>query len=141
LIGPPSSLPDAVLLFNIETLSTAFFKEQPPLTEEEVVAAIRSWSREATPGVTDEVYDRYQQIAETGTLPEDAELRLLRTYARDGFMIDVWWIDLTIRTGERTGYSFRIRDQKISSRPMTPVEEAKSQRIRKLRERHPRNAN
>jgi len=29
-------------------------------------------------------------------------------------------VDLTVMKGEKTGYTFRIRDQKIASRPTAP---------------------
>src|SRR5262245_36272791 len=33
---------------------------------------------------------------------------------------DVWWVDLSIRTGPDIGYTFRIRDQKLRCRPLGP---------------------
>jgi hypothetical protein len=43
-------------------------------------------------------------------------LTLADTRGRE-FDSDVWWVDLSIFTGEKTGYTFRIRDRKIRSRP------------------------
>ena len=94
-----------------------------PLTEAEVVASIRGWIPEHTPGVTDDVYNQFQEIAESHTLPEGAELSFCPGWTGyRGYRFKVWWIDLSIKTGEKTGYTFRIRDQKISSRKMTPEE-------------------
>jgi hypothetical protein len=126
---PAQSIETAVNRFNEETGHRAEVRSLPLLTEEEVVAAIRGWIPEHTPGVTTEIYDEFQRIAESGWLPEGARLSVIdgwRGYR--GFVFEVWWIDLTISTGESTGYTFRIRDHKISSREMTPEEQAAAER-------------
>jgi hypothetical protein len=95
----------AVDKFNQRTAGQADFLSQSPLTEEEVIAAIRGWIPEHTPGVTNEVYDQFQQIAESGMLPHGAELRETdRWNGYRDFVFEVWWIDLSIKTGEGTGY-------------------------------------
>lgn len=122
-----NSLKAAVAEFNKKSSSHSIGKTQPPLTEAEVVAAIRGWIPKTTPGVTDEVFEQFQEIAESETLPDGAELSFCpgwRGYR--GFHFTVWWIDLSIKTGEKTGYTFRIRDQKIASRKMTPEEVARA---------------
>jgi hypothetical protein len=35
-----------------------------------------------------------------------------------GYDFNVWWVDLTLMKTEKTFYTFRIRDRKISSRPL-----------------------
>ena len=118
-----TSLKTAVENFNQKALRHSIGKTQPPLTEDEVVAAIRGWIPEHTPGVTDDVYDRFQEIAESRVLPYGAELSFCPSWrGYRGFRFEVSWIDLFIKTGEKAGYKFRIRDQKISSRKMTPDE-------------------
>jgi len=113
------SLRDAVQEFNAKAINDPIGKDQPALTEDEVVASIRGWIRAHTPGVSDEVYDEFQKVAETGKLPKGAKLTSTTSWlGYRGFHFDVWWVDLTISTGEKTGYTFRIRDQKIRSRPV-----------------------
>ena len=117
------SLKKSVADFNQKSLADPIGKSQPPLTEDEVVAAIRGWIPEHTPGVTDDVYNQFQKIAESNELPEGAELSFCPGWSGyRGYSFKVWWIDLSIKTSGSAGYTFRIRDQKISSRKMTPDE-------------------
>jgi hypothetical protein len=115
-----SMLADAVQEFNQRAQDNATGKDQPALTEDEVVAAIRGWVRERHPA-TDEVYKVYQTIADTKKLPEGATLTFTTKWT--GFNkheFDVWWVDLNIRRGATSGYTFRIRDQKLRCRPIEP---------------------
>src|SRR5690606_15378559 len=51
---------------------------QPPLTEEEVVAAIRRWkSRRDQAPVSNSEFENFQRIAETRHLPKDVEFEVL----------------------------------------------------------------
>lgn len=116
--GPvvPRSIATAVELFNIQAKGDPIGKTQQSLTEEEVVAAIRAWTPSESDRVDDDVYDAFQQIAESRWLPEGSQLSYKTKWlGHRGYSFDVWWIDLSIMTGERTGYVFRIRDQKIAS--------------------------
>lgn len=118
-----TSLGSAVEAFNERASGNAIGKHQPPLTEDEVIASIRGWGRKSHP-VSDHDYAVFQEIAETRRLPEGATLDY--TTAWNGFAgdhFDVWWVDLSIMTGERTGYTFRIRDRKIRWRPLGQSEE------------------
>lgn len=66
----PVSLRAGVMILNAKARKDSVGKTQPALTEEEVVAAIRGWIPEHTPDVNEEVYSRFQKIAETRRLPE-----------------------------------------------------------------------
>src|SRR5262245_61220186 len=112
------TLAEAVKEFNRRAQDNATGKTQPPLTEDEAVAAIRGWIREQVPA-TDEVYKAYQTIADTKKLPEGATLTFTTRWSGfNGYEFDVWWVDLNIRTGADTGYTFRLRDQKLRCRPL-----------------------
>jgi hypothetical protein len=116
----PRPLADAVADFNARAAKNEIGRMQLPLTDAEVAAAIRGWIRDRTP-VDDATYQVFQTIAATGTLPARANLRFTtRWTGYNGYDFDVWWIDLTVMKGERAGYTFRIRDQKIASRPSAP---------------------
>ncbi len=113
------SLEAAVEGFNAEACTHHVGKTQPPLTEAEVIAAIRGWVPKTTPDITDEVYNRFQDIAESRVLPDGARLSHCSSWTGyRGFRFKVWWIDLSIKTSETEMYTFRIRDQKISSRKL-----------------------
>jgi hypothetical protein len=114
----PVTLADAVKSFNQMAKKNAIGKDQPALTGDEVVAAIRGWVREQVPA-TDEVYKVYQTIADTKELPEGARLRFTTKWIGfNNHEFDVWWIDLDVKTGAKTMYTFRIRDQKLRCRPI-----------------------
>ena len=118
--GKVPTLADAVKEFNQRAQKDATGKDQPALSEDEMVAAIRGWIREGDT-TTDEVYKVYQTIADTKRLPAGAKLTFTTRWS--GFNkheFDVWWVDLSIKTGEDTGYTFRIRDQKLRCRPLGP---------------------
>ena len=118
--GKVATLADAVKEFNQRAQKDATGKDQPALTEDEVVAAIRGWIRERFPA-TDEVYKVYQTIADTRRLPEGATLTFTTKWSGfNGHEFDVWWVDLNIKNGADTGYTFRIRDQKLRCRPQGP---------------------
>ncbi|HCS55718.1 hypothetical protein [uncultured Rubinisphaera sp.] len=118
-----TSLKSAVAEFNRTASANPVGKTQLALTEAEVVAAIRGWIPENTPGVTADVFEQFQEIAESQTLPDGAELSSCTGWTGyRGYQFQVWWIDLSIKTGENSGYTFRIRDQKISSRKMSQEE-------------------
>jgi hypothetical protein len=130
-------LADAVRAFNAEAAENPIGKTQPPLTEDEVIAALRGILRELTP-MTDEVYNAYQKIAETRTLPPRATLHFTIDWVPrlEGFHFTVWWADLSIMTGKHAGYNYRLRDCKISSRPLTDeeLEAIKSTQVHKAAE-------
>jgi hypothetical protein len=114
-----SMLADAVKEFNQRAQIDKTGKDQPALTEDEVVAAIRGWVRELVPPATDEVYKAYQTIADTKKLPEGATLTFTTRWSGfNNHEFDVWWIDLSIKTGANKGYTFRIRDQKLRCRSL-----------------------
>jgi hypothetical protein len=128
-----TSLADAVKEFNESFRVKHAGKDQPPLTEDEVVAAIRGWVREFTPPVTDEVYDAFQKVAETRVLPKGAKIDMINGWkGYRGFSFDVWWIDLRMPVGEKSGYAFRIRSRTMSSRPLNEEEkqQIENQRIK-----------
>ena len=111
------SLGTAVAAFNEAARRNPVGNEQPPLTEEEVIASIRGWIRSQVQA-SDEVYAAFQQIAATGKLPKGAQLEFTTGWrGYRGFDFDVWWIDLSISTGPMSGYTYRIRDRKLRSRP------------------------
>jgi len=111
------TLAEAVKGFNRRAQENATGKTQPPLTEDEVVAAIRAWDREEEPA-TDEIYKAYQAIADTRKLPAGATFEFITKWSVfNGHEFGVWWINLEI-TGPDTGYGFRVRHQMLRCRPV-----------------------
>jgi hypothetical protein len=122
-----TSLADAVTAFNILAQNRPNGRDQAPLTEDEVVAAIRGWVRDTTPPATDATYDEFQKIAETRRLPKGAKFVPTDGWnGYRGFRFEVWWVDFEIPVGEKSHYNFRIRSRTISSRPLTERERQQS---------------
>jgi hypothetical protein len=118
--GKAATRADVVKEFNQRAQQNATGKDQPDLTEDEVVAAIRGWIREKVPA-TDEVYKVYQGVADTKTLPAGAKLTFTtRLTGLNKHDFDVWWVDLSVMTGANTGYTFRLRDRMLRCRPQEP---------------------
>jgi beta-lactamase regulating signal transducer with metallopeptidase domain len=121
-------LAEAVKEFNAKAQSNPIGRSQPPLTEDEVIAAITGWQRDEGI-VSDEVYAIYQKIAETRTLPAEATLDSTTSWVMPSRSFDVWWIDLVVKNTPISGYAHRIRDVKLRSRPLTPEEADELSRI------------
>ena len=81
----------------------------------------------------------FQQITETGILPAGSSLHVTtRWTGYNGYAFDVWWVDLTmsgiakdtksdIQKGT-TAYTYRIRDRKLTSRPLTQQEKDRAEK-------------
>jgi hypothetical protein len=135
IVHPPTSLKKAVEAFNAKAATDSIGKDQPPLTEDEVIASIRGWIRKRNP-ISDEGYKVYQEIAEKRELPEGVYLSpLTGWHGYNDMHFDVWWIDLHIPMGERKGYSYRIRERMIRSRPLTEQERQELEDGQRNRER------
>jgi hypothetical protein len=110
-------LAEAVKAFNAAAAAHPVGKQQPPLTGDEVVAALRGWDRDRVPA-PEEVYRTFQGIADRRSLPRGASLSCITRWTGfRGYDFEVWWVDLSLRTGPNTFYVFRIRERKLSCRP------------------------
>jgi hypothetical protein len=111
------SLKQAVASFNQEAARNSIGRAEPPLTEDEVVAALRGWDRKQME-VDDPTYAIFQKIADSRNLPRSAKLRFTTGWEYNGYDFTVWWVDLDVAK-DGGGYTFRIRDRKISCTPTT----------------------
>ena len=116
------TLEDAVAQINKIAARHSIGKSQEPLTQDEVVSAIKRWSD--TVEVSDETRASFNQIATTGELKAGDELQFATGLWSGGNFYTVWWIDLSV-----DNYTFRVRDRTISSRKMTDDEIAKANRF------------
>ncbi len=101
-------LAEAVAAFNRSDSMNQPGENEPPLTVDEVVAAIRTWDRRRHP-VDDEVYELIKEIAESRTMPPNAWFRSIRRIG----MLDLHTVDLGMTLADKSGFVFRIRDRKI----------------------------
>lgn len=118
-------LSQAVKQFNERAMKNKTGKAQPALTEDEVVACVRSWIQHSS--LTNEILSRYQQIADKKILPRDFSLDFHTEMTSDPYHFDVWWIDLDLKLPKGSDglsyiYSCRLRDRKLRCRLLTEEE-------------------
>ena len=98
--------------------------DMPPLTEQEVIAAIRfQKTRRNKFDITDGEFARMQQIADTRRLPADAEISVLTGYQPgDGYRYDIWSVRFSMREQVNTVpypfTGFTIREHYVQSQPL-----------------------
>lgn len=113
-------LADAVKALNARAAKHAIGKDQQPLTEEEVIGAIRAWEREKGSPVSDKLYSIFKRVADTRELPKNAELEGLGGLWVPSwdFYYDVWWIRVKVEREDGSSYGFPIRERIIRSRTL-----------------------
>jgi hypothetical protein len=107
--GPTLPLADAVASFNAQYTNDPIGKFEPPLTETEIIASIRS----QLPGLqaSDQVKSVYAEIVRKKRVPQGASLNSMPGYdLGNGQSYTVWWINLDVPTGKNSGYGLRIRE-------------------------------
>jgi hypothetical protein len=123
----PSSTPGvplqkAIADFNAQAALDPIGKDQPPLTEEEVLAAIRLAEPSDFPAAPVFTFQAFKQIATTRSLPRDASVDLLTGIdPGNDFVFDVWYVRIMLPKEEGGSYSFTIRNRIIRARPVREV--------------------
>jgi hypothetical protein len=122
---PTVPLAGVVASFNSRSLEDRVGRNEPPITETEIVSAIRS--QLSTLRASSKVKAIYADIARTRELPHDASLHSMSGWTwKDGTHYTVWWINLDVFTGPKSGYGLRIRE---NNQPIAkPPDEPKLQR-------------
>ena len=94
-------------------------KDQPPLTEEEVVAAIRWWKhRRNEAPVTNAEFEAFQQIADARALPPGFTFEVLPNFEPgDGYEYVIWSVRIVMQRTAKPGWTFAfdIRERFVSS--------------------------
>jgi len=130
----PVSLAQAIETFNAEAAADPVGRAQPPLTEEEVVAAIRAAKPEKDSAVFEELFRALKRIAETRVLPPKAEFATMTLWdPGEAFVYDVWWVRIEMPKEDGGGYSMPIRERRIRSRTL----EEEIQRLEKVLQETP----
>jgi hypothetical protein len=116
-------LAEAIEKFNKHAKSDPVGEHQPPLTKDEVVAAIRLAQRASFPESPDSLFRAYKRVADTGELPPNADFDDLSSLDCGGdFVFDVWYVRIGLPKADGGTYYFSIRSQVVGSR--TVAEEA-----------------
>ena len=110
----------AIREFNDAQRRNPVGKDQPPLTEEEVVAAIRWWEhRRNEAPLTNAEFAAFQQIADTRSLPQGCEFEVLCNFEPgDGYEYVIWSVRIVMQRTAKPGWTFAfdIRERFVSSR-------------------------
>ncbi len=118
--GGENSLIEAISDFNKKSLSDSIGASQPPISEEEVVAAILLWERPSNAPISDELLGSFKKIAESKALPSRASFDSLNGYDRGGSHIfDVWSVRIKIERTDGSSYAFVIRECVVGSRTLS----------------------
>jgi hypothetical protein len=124
LVPPVMSLDEAVRIFNARAQADQVGKDQPPLTVDEVVGAIRWFNRNEAP-VTDAEFAAFRQIAQTKQLPAGSEFEVLNGFIPgDGFRYTRWSVRIRMPRTAAPGGSFAycLRERTIRAEPETKEE-------------------
>jgi hypothetical protein len=112
-----TSLRDAVAEFNSNAVFNPVGKTRTPLTEQEVVRAIRN----SLPTLPEPYRTKYARIARSGYLPQDAGLSSFTSYTRKtGEMVTVWWVNLEVPWGPGSNCGFGLRVREENNLPYDP---------------------
>jgi hypothetical protein len=118
------SLDEAVRIFNAQAQADQVGKDQPPLTVDEVVVAIRWFDRNEAP-VTDAEFTAFRNIAETKQLPRGTEFEVISDFIPgDGFSYTRWSVRIRMpRTAAPGGsFAYSLRERTIRAEPETGEE-------------------
>ncbi len=118
------SLALAVEEFNLKTLRQREEAGQPPLKEEEVIAAIRSWYLTEKTDLPEEVRSRVREIAESRVMPPNAVIGRVAVHYERGYHFEVYRVILNVAgPGAQPPANVVVRNQFISSRKIRPEEQ------------------
>jgi thiol-disulfide isomerase/thioredoxin len=126
-IGPKTSTPltEAIAALNVQLVGYSVNGANadsaptalPPLTTEDVLAAIRKWDRTKKP-IADASYQIFAKIAENKTLPPHSLLQLDEQWLPRGEQeLRLLQIKLSAMTGKNQGYEFVVREHELDRRP------------------------
>ena len=122
-------LSTAIKAFNTTSLGDPIGKQQPALTDEEVVAAIRLTDTKDHPLAPDAVFRSLKHIAKSGELPAGAEIEVLTSLDPGGdFVFDTWYVRVSLPKEDGGTYSFPIRSSIVRSHSV--AEAAKDLEVR-----------
>ena len=107
--APTVPLADAVASFNAKYGNEGVGRLEPPLSEAEIIASIRSQLPRLQ--ASDQVKSAYAEIVRKKRIPQGASLHAMPGYSLgNGNHFTVWWINLDVPIGKNSGYGLRIRE-------------------------------
>jgi hypothetical protein len=123
-----SSLADAVRAVNEQAAKLAESRSQNPLTEEQVVDAIKKLKRDETK-LVDKDYESLRQIAETRRLPKNIHLKQFVRYNDGTGVQHGWWVRLLLLRKDQATFAVTVREEISLRRPYTQKERQFQQEV------------
>ena len=116
----PRSLAEAVAAFNKEAKESPTGALQPPITEQETLAAIAKFIE--LEHVDDPAKATLREISKTKSLPVNAYFRRFTRFDDEQQMHGVWWVRLVVEGKDPPDYSVPVRTTPVFTRPYTQME-------------------
>ncbi|MEM9280548.1 MAG: hypothetical protein AAGA96_01860 [Verrucomicrobiota bacterium] len=114
-----TQLSEAITSFNEKSKSDSIGASQPPITEEEVVAAILLWERPPNAPISEELLASFRDIAASKVLPDNASFESLNGYDRGcSHVFDVWSVRVRMEREDGSSYAFVIRERVLGARTL-----------------------
>ncbi len=116
----PRSLAEAVAAFNKDAKESPTGALQPPITEQETLAAIAKFTE--LEHVEEPTKATLREIAKTKSLPVNAYFRRFTRFDDEQQMRGVWWVRLVVEGKDPPDYSVPVRTTQVFARPYTQME-------------------
>ena len=116
----PRSLAEAVAAFNKEAKESPTGELQPPITEQETLAAIAKFIE--LEHIEEPAKATLREISKTKSLPANAYFRRFTRFDDEQQMHGVWWVRLVVEGKDPPDYSVPVRTTPVFTRPYTQME-------------------
>ncbi|MEM9283571.1 MAG: hypothetical protein AAGA96_17250 [Verrucomicrobiota bacterium] len=114
-----TQLSEAIASFNEKSRSDSIGASQPPITEDEVAAAILLWERPPNAPISEKLLASFREIAASKILPDNASFESLNGYDRGGsHVFDVWSVRVRMEREDGSSYAFVIRERVVGARTL-----------------------
>ena len=116
----PRSLAEAVAAFNKEAKESPTGELQPPITEQETLAAIAKFIE--LEHIEEPAKATLREISKTKSLPANAYFRRFTRFDDEQQMHGVWWVRLVVEGKDPPDYLVPVRTTPVFTRPYTQME-------------------
>ena len=116
----PRSLEEAIAAFNKDAKESPTGALQPPITEQETLAAIAKFIE--LEHIEEPAKATLREISKTKSLPANAYFRRFTRFDDEQQMHGVWWVRLVVEGKDPPDYSVPVRTTPVFTRPYTQME-------------------
>ena len=133
-----SPLAEAVDAFNRNAMNIEIGRDQPPLTEDEVIAAIRYHADDGT-GFIKGALDDFRMVSETRDMPPGMRFENRQMNDMDGdFVFEGWWVQIVMSKAGGGDSVIPIRSRVLRSLPLEEaIKWAHAKQVRAMQSANP----